>query len=306
MHPRSRAAHSTAERKGYPLQVIVSIVLNAAFLVCIVALISLGLGVIYGLLGVINMAHGEFVALGAYAAYLVTSSGAPYWLSLLLAPGIGMLAGMLLQGAIIRQLVERPLDAILVTLGLSLIFQQGLQAVFGASPKSVPNPTPGVVDILGATFPVFRLVVVAVSIAVIAGALVFFGRSEFGMVVRAILQNRDAASMNGINGSRYNLLAFGIGAALAAVAGALLAPNTNVTPYMGAVYLAPAFVAVILGGSGRLLGVLAGAAFVGALEIAIGAYTGQTVARAGVLILAVVAIRLRPNGLLPEKAGRLA
>ena len=127
------------------MQIIASIVLNAAFLVSVVALVALGLGVIYGLLGVINMAHGEFVALGAYAAFMVTSAGAPYWLALFVAPAVGLLAGILLQGAVLARLVDRPLDAILVTLGFSLVAQQILQAVFGASPQTVPNPAPGVV-----------------------------------------------------------------------------------------------------------------------------------------------------------------
>lgn len=288
------------------MQFLASIILNAAFLISILAMVALGLGVIYGLLGVINMAHGEFVALGAYSAVLITSNGAPYWLALVLAPVVGMAAGMLLQGALIRHLVQRPLDAILVTLGLSLVFQQLLQEVFGASPRNVPSPVSGTTSVLGATFPNFRLFVIVAAVIVIGATFVFFGRSEFGLVVRAILQNRDAASVNGINSGRYNLWAFGIGAALAAVAGALLAPSANVVPHMGAVYLAPAFVAVILGGAGRLVGVLAGAAFMGALQVAIGAYTGQTVAQASVLILAVIAIRLRPGGLLPEKEGRLA
>jgi branched-chain amino acid transport system permease protein/urea transport system permease protein len=288
------------------LDIVVSIALNAAFLVSVVALVALGLGVIYGLLGVINMAHGEFVALGAYVAFVITSSGAPYWLALLLAPAVGMAAGMLLQGGLISRLVQRPLDAILVTLGLSLVFQQVFQAVFGPAGLTVPNPAPGTIVVLGATFPVFRVVVIGVSAAVIVATILFLARSEFGIVVRAILQNRDAASVNGVNTARYSLFAFGLGAALAAIAGALIAPSTNVVPYMGGTYLAPAFVAVILGGAGRPVGVLVGAAFMGGLEVALTSYIGPTTARATVLILAIIAIRLRPDGLLREAKDRFA
>ncbi|MEO8262272.1 MAG: hypothetical protein ABI566_06850 [Pseudolysinimonas sp.] len=288
------------------MEVVVSIALNAAFLVSVVALVALGLGVIYGLLGVINMAHGEFVALGAYAAFVVTSSGAPYWLALIVAPAVGMVAGMALQAGLISRLVQRPLDAILVTLGLSLVFQQVFQAVFGPAGLTVPNPAPGTLTILGATFPVFRVVVIVISAIVIVATILFLAKSEFGIVVRAILQNRDAASVNGVNSARYSLLAFGLGAAVAAIAGALIAPSTNVVPYMGATYLAPAFVAVILGGAGRPLGVLLGAAFMGGLEVALTSYIGPTTARALVLILAIIAIRLRPGGLLSEKKDRFA
>jgi urea transport system permease protein len=288
------------------LDVIVSLLLNAAFLVSVVALVALGLGVIYGLLGVINMAHGEFVALGAYAAFLVTSSGMPYWVALILAPVLGMGAGMALQSGILSRLVRRPLDAILVTLGLSLVFQQILQAVFGAVPRTVANPTPGAIEILGATFPTFRLVAILIAVVIIVATILFLARSEFGIVVRAILQNREAASVNGVNAGRYSVWAFGLGAALAAIAGALIAPSTNVTPLMGATYLAPAFVAVILGGAGRPVGVLIGVAFMAGLEVILAPYIGATVARAGVLVLAIIAIRLRPNGLISEKRDRFA
>ena len=148
--------------------------------------------------------------------------------------------------------------------------------------------------------------VIGISVVAITATIVFLARSEFGIVVRAILQNRVAASVNGVNAARYSLWAFGLGAAIAAVAGVLLAPSTNVLPYMGATYLAPAFVAVILGGAGRPGGVLIGAAFMAGLEVTFGAFVGPTFARAAVLILAIIAIRIRPEGLLRERKGRFA
>lgn len=288
------------------MQLILSIALNAAFLISVVALVALGLGIIYGLLGVINMAQGEFIALGAYAAYLATSIGAPYWVALIVAAIVGMAAGIVLQWGLIGRLTRRPLDAILVTLGLSLVLQQVFQAIFGASPLTVANPTPGAVSVDGETFPVFRIVVIGIGIVIIGGVIVFLARSEFGVVVRAILQNLDAASANGVNAARYTLWAFGLGAAIAAIAGALLAPSTGVTPFMGATYLAPAFVAVIVGGAGRPVGALVGAAFMGGLQVALTAFIGPTIASATVLILAIVVIRLRPNGLVREKGDRFA
>lgn len=288
------------------MQLLTSVLLNAAFLVGILTLVALGLGVIYGLLGVINMAHGELVAIGAYSAVLVTSSGLPYWSALVISPLIGLGIGMLLEASLIGRFTERPIDAILVTLGLSLILQQTLQFVFGPGPKNVRNPLPGTVSPLGTHFPLFRLFVMIVTVIVIVGVFVFFAKSEFGLIVRAILLNRDAAAINGVNSRRYNMWAFGIGSALAAFAGCLLAPSANVVPQMGAIYVAPAFIAVILGGERRLVGVAAGAAFMGFLQIAIGTYVPQTIASASVLVLAIIVIRVRPGGLIGGRKGRLA
>jgi urea transport system permease protein len=288
------------------MQLLTAQLLNAAFLVSILALVALGLGVIYGLLGVINMAHGELVAVGAYSAVLITSSGLPYWTALVVAPAVGLAAGMFLEATLIRRLTSRPIDAILITLGLSLILQQGLQALFGSSPKHVPNPLPGTIAPFGASYPIFRLAVIVFALIVIGGVFAFFARSQFGLVIKAILQDRDAAVTNGINAHKYNLWAFGIGSALAGLAGCLLAPNVNVVPQMGAVYLAPAFVAVILGGSGKLAGVAAGAAFMGILEVGIGTFTSQTIAKASVLILAIVVIRILPGGLVRGAKERIA
>jgi urea transport system permease protein len=288
------------------MNTFLSIALQASYLVSVLALVALGLGVIYGLLGVINMAHGEFVAIGAYCAVLVTASGLSYWLALPLALLVGMLVGILLQLIFIRRLTERPLDAILVTLGLSLVLQQVLQLIFGAGPRSVANPVPTSFTFLGVAYPSIRLIVIALAVVVILGVFLFFSRSTFGLVVRAILQNREAALTHGVNARKYNMLAFGMGTALAALAGALVAPSANVLPQMGGIYLAPAFIAVILGGSSRLIGVVAGALFMGGLEVLGGAFIPQTLARAGVLVLAILVIRLRPGGLVREAKERVA
>jgi urea transport system permease protein len=288
------------------VELILSIFLNIVYLVSLLSLIALGLGVVYGLLGVINMAHGEFVAIGAYSAVFMTQWHLSYWLALPVAAVLGMAVGMLLEVTLIRRLTRRPLDAILVTLGLSLVLQQILQIIFGPAGRSIPNPVSGSLNIFGVAFPAFQAVVIAVVITTVVAVFLFFGKSDFGVIVRAILQNREAAATNGVNAGRYNLLAFGLGSALAAFAGCLIAPSVNVLPQMGAIYLAPAFIAVILGGSARLAGVVAGALFMGGLQIVFATFATQTVARAAVLVLAIFLIRLRPGGLVRQQRERVA
>jgi len=282
------------------------ILLNGAYLIAVLALIALGLGVTYGLLGVINMAHGEFIAIGAYTVVVATGWGLPYWATLPVAAAVGMVSGMVLELTVIRRLIKRPLDAILVTLGLSLVIQELLRSQFGSTPRSVAAPVEGTVRLLGVNYPEFRLVVFIISSVVIVGAAVVFSRTSFGLVVRAVFENRDAAVTNGVRAGRYNCLAFGIGTALAAFAGCLLAPNAAVLPQMGSLYLGSAFIAVILGGYSRLLGALAGAAFMGGLEVVIGETMTRTWARVLVLVLAVVVIRFRPAGLLSAPKERVA
>ncbi len=288
------------------MELITTVALNGAFLISVLALVALGLGVIYGLLGVINMAHGELIAIGGYTAVFVVDQGMPYWLALVAAPIVGMVFGILLESTLISRLTSRPLDAILVTLGLSLVMQQLLKFWFSANPRSVTPPVQGVITILGVNYPVFRLFVTVVAAIMIVAAFLVFSKSTFGLVVRAIFQNRESALTCGVNATSYNRIAFGVGTALAAFAGCLLAPSASVLPTMGIVYIGPAFIAVILGGSSRLLGATAGAAFMGGLEVLGSETISRTWAKVLVLLLAVVLIRMRPEGLLPQKKGRVA
>ncbi len=242
------------------MDLLFSLLLDGAFLISILGLVALGLGVINNLLGITNMAHGEFIAVGAYTVVVLTDQGLPYWVTLFIAALVGMALGVLLESTLIRRLTDRPLDAILVTLGLGLVMQQVLKEMFGSTPRSVVSPVSGTFDVAGLSYPLFRITIIVAAVTAVAATFLFFTKSSFGLVVQSIFQNRESALTNGVNAGKYNRLAFGIGTGLAALAGSLLAPNAAVLPTMGAFYLAPAFVAVILGGSKRLMGAVAGAA----------------------------------------------
>jgi branched-chain amino acid transport system permease protein/urea transport system permease protein len=278
---------------------LVSLLLNALTLAIILTVVALGLAIIFGLMNVINLAHGEFITIGAYTLAFVQGLGGSYWLALLLAPIIGGLIGLFLERTLIRFLYQRPIAAILATWGLSLVIQQLIQIVFGAAPRRVDSPIDGSVLIFGTSYPGYRLLLIGIA-ALVVGACVFgFKRTRFGLDLRAVIQDRAIAAAMGINTERVYAAAFAIGVAMAALAGVLIAPLTVVIAQMGLNYLARSFFVVILGGAGSIGGVAISSLFVGGIETALNYQIPVTVSQALVLVLAIIVIRFRPQGLLP-------
>jgi urea ABC transporter permease protein UrtB len=281
------------------LQQSIPLLLNILTLTSILMLVGLGLAIIFGLMNVINMAHGEFVTIGAFTLSALQSVGGSYWAALLVAPIIGGGFGLLLERSIVRHLYTRPLDTILATWGISLILQQVLQLLFGSGPQEVLTPIHGSVSIFGSPYPAYRLVLIAFAITLLAITFFVFRKTRFGLDLRAVTQDRDMAEALGINTQRIFAIAFATGAALAAVAGVLIAPLTNVLAQMGANYLARSFFVVIVGGAGTIGGIAAGSGVVGGLETVLNYQVPVTVSQAIVLIAAVVIVRFRPRGLVP-------
>jgi urea ABC transporter permease protein UrtB len=281
------------------LETLVPLVFNILTLVSILMLVGLGLAVIFGLMNVINMAHGEFVTIGAFTLATVNGLGGSYWLALVLAPIVGALFGWLLERCMVQHLYTRPLDTILATWGVSLILQQGLQLVFGSGPQNVVTPIQGTVDILGVGYPAYRILLIACALAIFAAALIVFRRTRFGLDLRTVIQDREMAEALGIDTRRIYAIAFAAGAGLAAIAGVLIAPLTNVLAQMGSQYLARSFFVVIVGGAGSIAGIAAGSGVVGGLETVLNYEIPVTVSQALVLVAAVILVRFWPRGLIP-------
>ena len=279
---------------------LVTIVLNSLTLISILMLIGLGLAVIFGLMGVINNSHGEFVTIGAFSVSIVQASGGNFWIALAVAPFVGALFGWCIEKSLIRFLYTRPLDTILATTGLSLIIQQGLQLIFGAGPQKVISPINATVGLLGANYPVYRLVLIGLSISIVVACHLIITRTRFGLDLRTVIQNRQMAESLGIDTRRVYSIAFCGGAALAAVAGVLIAPLTAVVATMGVNYLARSFFVVIVGGAGNVMGVVAGSAAVGGVESLLNYVIPATLSQALVLVMAIVIVRFRPAGLVPS------
>jgi branched-chain amino acid transport system permease protein/urea transport system permease protein len=281
------------------MDALISLLLNALTLISILMLVGLGLAIIFGLMNVINLAHGEFVTIGAYTLALVQSLNGSYWLALGLAPVVGAAAGFGIERSMIRFLYARPVATILATWGLSLVLQQLLQLTFGAAPQRVDGPFAGSVSVLGASYPAYRLFLIAAALAIVSVCYTVLRHTRFGLDLRAVIQGRDMAASLGVNTERVQALAFAGGAALAAIAGVLIAPLTVVIAQMGVNYLARSFFVVIVGGVGSIAGVGAGSAVVGGVETALNYQMPVTVSQALVLVLAIVIVRFCPRGLVP-------
>lgn len=266
----------------------------------ILLLVSLGLAIIYGVMGVINLAHGDFLMLGAYATWFLQSTfGIGLIPCLFLAFLIVGAVGWVVERTIICRLYRRPLDTILATWGIGVILQQAIRLSAGAElryvkmPQLLVNP----VSILGFDVSAYRLLVFGLTAALLLLTYVMIFRTSFGMRLRAVTQNAEMARCFGINNARVYALTFAYGAGLAGLAGALVAPLKSVSPGMGVTYVIDAFMVVVMGGVQSLLGTVASAGVLGELSGGLAYLTNDTMARAMVFFLIVVLIRFRPQGL---------
>lgn len=267
---------------------------------------AIGLTIIYGTVGVINMAHGEFIMLGAYTSYALQSSlGLPFLLCLPASFVVVALVGLIIERGLIRYLYNRPLDTLLATWGVSLVLMQGVRLIFGSDPKyiAVPEIFQSNVEVGFASLSVFRLVVLAITALIVAATAWLFYRTRFGMQVRAVMQNKEMAASFGINADRVYMTTFALGAGLAGIAGSLFGVLAIVLPTMGTAYVVQAFLVVVVGG-GTLMGSVAAAGLTGELQSVFAFVTNDTFARFLLYVLIVVFLRFRPRGLFAVAKGR--
>lgn len=286
------------------MDIIISQLMTGLSIASILMLVALGLAVIYGVTGVINLAHGEFVMLGAYAAWaLQTEFGMGLLASLVLIFIIMAAVGWLVEVLVISRLYDRLLDTILATWGIGVMAQQAVRLAAGGELRYVqmPESLSKSVTILGATDSAYRLFILFVALALFALTWVIYRYTNFGLKLRAITQNRSVASSYGINASRIYRLTFAYGAGLAGLAGALVSPLKSVSPEMGTNYVVDAFMVVVLGGTQSLMGTLASSGILGELSGYLAFYSNDTIAKALVLLAIVVLIRFRPQGLFTAR-----
>lgn len=273
----------------------------------ILLMIALGLAIIYGTMGVINLAHGEFVMLGAYATWALQKFA-----------GIGILpalplvfiavaaAGWIIEKTIVQRLYHRPLDTILATWGIGIILQQAVRLTVGAESRFVKGPEilSGNIQIGGLIMSNYRLFVVAFSLAVLAASWALMTRTEFGMKLRAVIQNRSISECYGIEAKRVYSVTFAYGAGLAGIAGALITPLFSTIPTMGTGLVVDAFLVVIVGGLGSLLGAASAAILIGEATAMMSMLMNDTLGRIAVLAGIILLIRFRPRGLFPANTRR--
>lgn len=318
--PQVRAAAKTALEKIERQELIVSWVGNLFFglsLGSVLLLAALGLAITFGLMGVINMAHGELLMIGAYATYVVQGlfkQWLPGWIDWYVLAALPItffvtaLVGMALERTVIRWLYGRPLETLLATWGISLMLMQGVRSIFGAQNVEVANPSwmSGGVTLFGSlTLSYNRIVIVGFALCVVIAVWFVLNFTRLGLFVRAITQNRRMADCVGVPTGRVDMLAFGLGSGIAGLAGVALSQLGNVGPDLGRSYIVDSFMVVVLGGVGQLAGTVVAAMGLGALNKIIEPFWGAVIAKIAILLFIVLFVQKRPQGLFAPK-GRSA
>lgn len=275
--------------------------IQAIFGIALLIIAALGLAIIFGMMGVINLAHGAFILVGAYSAVTVTNAGLSFWFAFVVAPVVVGVIGLITERLVIHRLYDRPIDTLLATWGIALVIQEVVRIVFGTSSQSVANPLSVPLSALGTSFSTYRIFLTALAAGLVGVTYVIFKFTDFGTKSRAVIQNDKMAGALGTNVDRIYSITFVIGAMLAGIAGAAIAPIVTVDPNTGIGYLVQSFIAVIVGGTGQIIaGAVGGASVVSGPATVVSFFSNQTFAQAIVLVLAIVVIRLKPQGLFPE------
>ena len=278
----------------------------------VLLLAAIGLAITFGVMGVINMAHGEMVMIGAYVTFSVqelirTYNPALFDYSLVIALPlaflISALVGIVIERTVIRFLYGRPLETLLATWGISLILQQAVRTLFGPTNKEVGNPSwmSGAFDLGGITITFNRLWIIAFTIAVFVALLGMLRFTRLGLEMRAVTQNRTMAASMGIRTARIDALTFGLGSGIAGIAGVALSQIDNVSPNLGQGYIIDSFMVVVFGGVGNLWGTLVGALALGIANKFLEPFAGAVLAKITILIVIILFIQKRPRGLFALK-----
>lgn len=283
------------------MQAVLSVAVDATLLTLTLALAAFGLAIIFGLVGVINLGHGAVLTIGAYVTWQAVTEGVPFFIAVIIAAVVAGVIGAVLELLVIRRFYDRPFETLLITWGFFLISTEVIKLVFGTRIRSVENPLPGAMRLGNLGVSQYRVVLALLALALISITAGIFYRTSFGLKVRAMIQNREMASLLAVHVTRMYRTVFILGFALAGLAGGLLTPITSIEPYVGNLWLVRSFFVVIVGGIGNILsGTLLGSFFIGGSETIFANFSEQIFAQSIVFALAVVLLRFRPTGLLAK------
>lgn len=268
-------------------------------------IVAIGLVIIFGMLDVVNMAHGEFVMLGAYCSCVcVNRLGIPFFLSIPVSFFFTAFLGMILEQLFIRKLYGKVAETLLVTFALTYIIPQIVRIVFGPENQNIENPIKGSISAGKITVPYYNIFIIAMAGVILAGTMFLFYKTKFGIQLRAITQNRKMSQCLGINSDKVDRMTFTYGCGLAGLAGALLAPISSVTPGMGTEYVVDSFLVVILGGLNSVIGSFWGAAVIEESISVMAGYMSLVASKLLIFIVIIILIRFRPQGLFSPKDKR--
>ena len=278
----------------------------------VLLLAALGLALTFGQMGVINMAHGEFMMAGAYTAYviqgIVSDAGVSLLISLVVGFLVGGTLGLILEMTLIHRMYRRPLDTLLVTWGVALVLQQAARNIFGAPNVDVRAPEwlQGAFDLFGLAVPRTRLFIIALAIVCVVALALVLKLTPLGRRIRAVVQNRDLAETSGISTKATDRLTFFIGSGLASVAGVALTLLGSIGPTLGTNYIVDAFLVVVVGGIGQIKGAVIAAFALGILQATIEYSTTASIAKVLVFVVIVAFLQARPRGLVSVRQRGIA
>ena len=286
---------------GVVASVVYQFCTNAAFLL----LCALGLIIILGMMNIINLAHGELMMMGAYAASASYSRGAPFWLAAIIAFVAVGIFGAVLEATIVRRFYGRELGALVVTWGVSLVLSQGFLLLFG--PFMPPIQIPEGNFALGQySFSYYWISMFFIAALLVAALWWIYNRTDVGLQARATMQNPAMARALGVDTRRIYMMTFTLGAALAGLSGALLAPTTSIMPFMGQQFVAPAFITVVVGGATNVIaGAVGSSLLLSLVKTPVGFFLGAFLGTVALLLAALIIIRLLPDGISAAVQRRL-
>jgi branched-chain amino acid transport system permease protein len=279
-------------------ELLIQTAVNAAYAASYMALIAVGLVLIFGVMGVINFAHGELYMAGAYAiVYLYAGMQMPFLVAVAVGLAFVGCLGLVMEWAMFRPLRDNPLGGLIASIGFLLVLQSGAVLLFGVRAQSVPAVSRERLDIAGAVLTYDRFMVIAATIVLLTGLWSFLRFTRFGRALRAVSQDREAAALQGISINQTARWAMFIGAALAGVAGALTAPLVPTTPYMGHAVIVTAFIIIIVGGIGSLEGAVIAAILYAVVHTLVTTFFDGVIANIVGLLLMLAVLIVRPQGL---------
>ena len=294
-----------------------NLIFNGLSLSSIILLASLGLAITFGLMRVINMAHGEFMMIGAYTTYVVQgliqkfiskdAADIGYFLSIIAAFAVTFIIGSLLETFVVSRLYGREIDSLLATWGISLILQQAARSIFGTQGVLVTTPKilSGSIKIGGASLSLTRLFIILLVALCLFLVWALMYHTNFGSQMRAVMQNRAMAQCMGINSRKVDNITFGVGSGLAGIAGCSIAHLGSIDSTVGQNYIVNTFMAVVLGGVGKLLGTVLGSTIIGFSSIGFETITSSSIAKAIVLLIIIIFLQKKPQGLFTVRSRAL-
>lgn len=279
------------------MELFATYALNFAFAFASMALIVLGLAIAFGLLDVMNMAHGEFVAIGAYSVLVVQQAGLPFILALPLAIVVCAIVGALIEWLVIRHLYRRPFDTLLATWGIAILMRKAIEVFFGREFRSVDPVMPGTIKAFGIDYPSYRVLLIVLVLVFFVALYLWYQRSNTGVRIKAMVQNPALAAALGIDTPWLSRMTFIAGVVMAGIAGVAIAPLVKVAPLMGFDYLLNSFFVLVVGGLGSISGLLTGAVVIGGGDTVLSSIFNQSAGYIGVLLISILFLWIRPNGI---------